>query len=234
MNEKAVAKIDDQSGIVVRVSERLALPKGARLYENGLELPSGITFDDWKNVVTSIHTEIEATASRANCLTWAIADAINYGEAEFGEMYAQWVDQTDYAYGSLANIAWVGREVPLTIRQPELSFYQHQAVAPLDDLDAKQAWLKKAVNENLSGRGLSQAIEHDKILANGGDPTRYEVEKKVGRSVDAFRDLDVRQWAPVLWTKLLWPLRHLCGNEDYRTFLDNLKKHLEMEAKHGD
>jgi len=231
MSEKAVTT-SKQTNVVVRVSERLTLPQGARLYENGLELPSGITFNDWKGVVASIHAEIEATASRANCLTWAIADAINYGEAEFGEMYAQWVDQTDYAYGSLANIAWVGREVPLAIRRPELSFYQHQAVAPLDDLAQKQAWLKKAAEEGLSGRGLSQAIEHDKITANGGDPTRYEAEKKVGRSVDAFHDLDIKHWAPVLWTKLLWPLRHLCGSADYQAFLHSLKKHLEMEARH--
>lgn len=233
-NEKAVKTTTDQTSIVVRVSERLTLPAGSKLYENGLELPQGITFDEWEDVVTSIRVEIEATSQRANCLTWAIADAINTGEERFGEMYAQWVDQTDYAYGSLANIAWVGREVPLAIRKPELSFYQHQAVAPLDDLDEKEAWLKKAVEENLSGRKISQAIEHEKIAAGGGDPIRYEAERKVGQSADAFRDLDTRYWAPVLWEKLLWPLRHFCGAADYRAFLDGLKKHLEMEERHGD
>lgn len=195
-------------------------------YPNGLDLPRNLPWDEWEQLMKYLETEIQAVAERADTLQWQLADAINHGRAAYGEKYAQWVDQTSYQYGSLANIAWVGRHVPREERRLSLTFYHHQSVAPLEPKEQKY-WLDKAEREQWSGRDLSRAIARKQIEEQGGNPDLYEAEKGIGRATTALANIGPSEWADVVWRKFLQPLKHLCSQPDYQRFLLALKEKLE-------
>lgn len=248
----------------------VALPEGARLYANGLELPLHLPFDAveavelearerglrpiekedgrgvllvdesgevveerepdcWTKTMRSIFDRVEWLAREASASQLQLGDGINYGDAEYGERYAQWIDQSGYAYGSLANIAWVAREVPRGLRLEGLSYYHYQQVAPLDDDDEKRRWLELALEEGLSGRELNARINHKKLTDAGEDPDLYEAEKSVGRAVGALEKVTPDHWPVVVWERFIWPLRHYCTEQEYQRFLRRLKKRLEGE-----
>jgi len=254
--------------LIVREEAEIALPEGAVLHDNGLELPLHLPFDAleavegearergltavekedgrgvllvdergevveerdpdcWTKTMASIFDRVEWLAREASASQLQLGDGVNYGDAEYGERYAQWIDQSGYAYGSLANIAWVAREVPLALRLEGLSYYHFQQVAPLDDAEEKRRWLEEAKKENLSGRELNARINRAKLTAQGVDPDLYEAERGVGRAAEALKDLHPSRWADVVWARFLRPLRHLTGEGEWREFLETLKKHLE-------
>jgi len=258
-----------ETALAKRGEAQIALPEGAVLHDNGLELPLHLPFDAleavsaeaerrgleavekdgvvyllneegevvgerdpdcWTKVVRSIFDRVEWLAGETSAVQLQLGDAINYGDTEYGERYAQWIDQEGYAYGSLANIAWVAREVPRELRLPGLCYYHYQQVAPLDDDDEKCYWLNKALEDGLSGRQLNDKITRATLTAQGVDPDLHEAEKGVGRAVDALSDLHPSRWADVVWARFLRPLRHLTGEGEWMEFLERLKKYLEGGA----
>jgi hypothetical protein len=94
------------------------------------ETPTGLVFAEdtplavWAGLTTRL-------LRQRKVLEWAIADAINFGEAAYGEMYSQWVEETGLAKHTLTNIAAVGRRVELSRRRDNVSFSHHAEVAYL-------------------------------------------------------------------------------------------------------
>jgi hypothetical protein len=76
-----------------------------------------------------------------------IGDFVIYGETHYGEMYAQALSVTDYAYETLKNCAYVCRNVAMEIRNPDLSWSHHYAVAKLEHKDQKEL-LEEAKKNN--------------------------------------------------------------------------------------
>lgn len=64
-------------------------------------------------------------------IEWAIADAINFGKHAYGHVYAQWVQETGLSKKTLANIAWVGRQVESSRRREDVAFGIYAEVAAL-------------------------------------------------------------------------------------------------------
>jgi len=182
--------------------------------------------DCYVKLMTDVFDYIDWLAEQASVSQMVLADAMNHGDRVYGERYAQWIDQSGYGYGSLANIAWVGREVPLDIRVPGLSYYHYVQVAPLDDLSEKREWLEKAAREGLTGRALGAEIGRKRLLDEGRDPDLYEAERGVGRAVQALQDVSPERWADVVWSKFLWPLRHMCEPPEFQRFVARLKNRL--------
>ena len=71
-----------------------------------------------------------------------IGDWLVFGEARYGERFAQAAEATGYDAGTLLNLAHVARAVERSRRRPELSWGHHHAVAALDP--AEQARLLDA------------------------------------------------------------------------------------------
>lgn len=224
------AKMDTALAKPVEIG--IILPPGCTGYQNGLDLPRGLRIEQWEELMFAIEVRIGEVAVEADVLQWWLADCINFGEAEYGERYANWINQTKYTYGSLANIAWVGRSVPPEARHPDLYFYHHQAVAPLQDPSVQRAWLDKAIENEWSGRELANEIARARIADEGGDPDLHEAERGVGRAVTALEHVTPALWADVVWERFLAPLRHLCANGDYQEFLGALIKRLEQWRNH--
>lgn len=84
---------------------------------------------------------------------WWIGDWIRYGNAQWGERYAEAAEITGYDVGSLRNMAWVSSQFEPSLRSDNLTWSHHVLLAPLDE-DEKRAWLDHAVQKELSVSGL--------------------------------------------------------------------------------
>ena len=56
-----------------------------------------------------------------------------------GEMYAQALEATDYQEGTLKNAKYVASRVERSLRNDNLRWYHHYAVAPLEPADQKMS-----------------------------------------------------------------------------------------------
>lgn len=95
------------------------------LTKTGITVEGEPTFREWSKVGEFIQRAHNSSA------LW-LGDWINYGENHYGEKYLQAIEETAYGYGSLRNIAYVSRKVPIDKRKDGLSFSHHCEVANLE------------------------------------------------------------------------------------------------------
>lgn len=90
----------------------------------GLKLVPGLTFSEWSSLATGL-------SMVGRWSKFAIGDWLLYGEAAYGETYAQAINELGYEYQSLANLRWVSKVFPLDARQAGLSWSIHKMAAGL-------------------------------------------------------------------------------------------------------
>jgi N6-adenosine-specific RNA methylase IME4 len=125
----------------------------------GLTLPADLSFEQWQDVCGQIGMATKA------CLWWW-GDALNYGEAKWGEMYAQALDESDYQYQTLANAKWVAKAIPFSCRHEKLSFEHHYQVAGLP-AEQRDELLDKAEADKQTRDELRRAVRR---LRKTGEP----------------------------------------------------------------
>ena len=91
----------------------------------GLSINPDATYEEWEAYGKKLGRVYSG-------LQWQIGDWINFGEAKFGEMYAQAENDTDLSYGTLRNYASVCARIPAGNRRKELLFHQTKHVACLE------------------------------------------------------------------------------------------------------
>jgi hypothetical protein len=116
--------------------------RGARWTATSLELPSDLAFADYEHVLWALGRARDMTS-------WALGDAIRFGEAVYGERYAQAIEATGRAKSTLMNYVSVARRVPPSRRRARLSWSHHEAVASLEPRE-RDRWLDRAEAEGLS------------------------------------------------------------------------------------
>ena len=130
---------------------------GCRWGSTGLLLDPEVRFEQWERIVVTL---VEAELAVA----WAIGDALLYGEARFGEAFAQ-VEATLERAGlqrspeTLRVWMWVAGQIAPARRRPSLSFRHHQLVASLEPGEQTR-WLDRAERERLSARKLSEQLRY--------------------------------------------------------------------------
>jgi len=72
-----------------------------------------------------------------SAIQWWIGDWLNAGERNYGEMYTQALDETEYSYSTLRDYKWVATNIELSLRNDNVPFWVHRTIAPL--LPEKQA-----------------------------------------------------------------------------------------------
>jgi len=92
----------------------------------------------------------------------ACADAL-LGEKEYGEMYSQALDETEYSYGTLRNIAYVARNIELSRRHDNVDFSKYQEIASLP-LKEQDKWIDKLEEKKLSLKQLRTAVKRSKLV----------------------------------------------------------------------
>lgn len=155
------------------------------------------------------------------CL-YAIGDAVNAGERQWGSTYEDMMAATGYAYQTIADAAWVTGKVPFSLRRENLCWTHHKAVASRKTPGDVDYWLDRAESEEMSTRELSTAIQRNDDLDDGKDPDVEQVKRTLTRALDAMKALGPEQWANVIVTALVRPLRHECADVEYEAFVAQL------------
>lgn len=118
--------------------------------------PEDMAFEDWEHTLRGF---IEAQ----NSLNWLVGDGLNYGERKWGEMYAQAILVTDWAYQRLADAKWVAAAVPQENRRDNLTWTHHKHVAKLPPV-AQDEWLAQADENGWSTAELRGRMNGTKKL----------------------------------------------------------------------
>lgn len=159
-----------------------ALAPGIRFTMTGLHIPPGLAFETWECLIAEM-----AVYERGFRFWWG--DALNYGEHEYGQKYAQAVELTGLSYETLADYCHVARNVPFSLRNEKLSWSHHKVVARLTH-DRQRHWLAWAAKTNKTVNELRQvvsfnepALNHHRLswsepveLSQNGHPSIHEVD----------------------------------------------------------
>lgn len=87
---------------------------------------------------------------------WWIGDWLNFGEAKYGEKYAQIIEDTGFAYATVRDDKWVASRFEVSRRRDSLSYSHHKEVAGLDEAEQDRL-LDAAIEGQYSIRQLRQA-----------------------------------------------------------------------------
>lgn len=88
----------------------------------GLVVHGAPGIDEWLRRILELRNAQDA-------LLWCLGDMLNYGEARYGEKYAQAAEDTGYDPDYLRNVAYVARQFDLSLRSDKLRWSHHRALA---------------------------------------------------------------------------------------------------------
>lgn len=148
--------VADTGEVVAIEGGRLELP--GRVTVVGLDLPEGLTFDQWRGIGHSLQG-VERS------LMWWIGDWLRYGEKRYGESYTQAVEATGASYGSVRDAAWVAGAYPnLSDRSDKLTWTHHRFAASLPAEDRPRV-LRLAEEHGWSVREMRAQVSRVKAAA---------------------------------------------------------------------
>jgi 16S rRNA G966 N2-methylase RsmD len=137
-----------------------AISKNVEFTPTGLKFNADISFDDWlllgnylKHIEGAVH--------------WWIGDHLNYGQQEYGKMYEQMLDSTEFSYGTLRKDKYVAGRIELFRRRNNSSWSHHAEVARME-LDDQDYWLDIAEQEGLSQREFRRWIKRGRPAIEPG------------------------------------------------------------------
>ena len=125
-----------------------------------------VFIDDGQDKLGFVHSidertwlaSVEFAARAIRSFQFKLGDLLVLGEKSFrDEAYSKAAAVAGRDPETLRNYAWVALRVPEIVRNPNLSFYHHRAVATLQS-GAQMAWLARAEAEGLSVSELQEAI----------------------------------------------------------------------------
>ena len=148
----------------------------------GLQVTSDLSFEEWQSMASRFGAAMSSAA-------FVIGDWLVYGEDHFrgqkrlpgfedesignrrvsSEIYGEALRLTGLDRSTLITYAYVSRRVPSSLRNEQLSWEHHKAVAKLNE-DAQQRWLQIAQDEGdeeygaVATRRLRKSITAGRLL----------------------------------------------------------------------
>lgn len=117
-----------------------ALLDNVEVTETGLTIPANMPFAEWM--------ELGETLQRIDrAIQWWVGDWLNAGERNYGEKYAQALDETEAAYSTLRDYKWVSSSFELSLRRDNLSYSIHKEIAGIKNEKKRLNLLKQASEE---------------------------------------------------------------------------------------
>jgi len=172
----------------------------------GLELPKGITIQQWLKGVKTL----EKTGKGYQ---WHHGDALLQGEQLWPEEWSQAIDpeeelkqQEEGNEETFRKYMQVSSRLPVGKRFPQLTWTHHLKVAFLESMEERVYWLKVAVRDNLTSRALEKSIKKAHKERN---------EDTGPGDLEVLQDPAVRQWL-----------------DDYRVLLNEHEKALPLQASY--
>jgi len=153
--------------------------EGARVTPHGLQIPEGISFNNWSAMGRKL-------LGLANACAWSLGDWVIYGEQAYGQRYKLALDTTALDYQTLRNYAWVARRFDLSRRRDTLSFQHHAEVASLAEPE-QELWLTRAERARWSRNELRRRVQATRRPQNA-----FASEAAVKLQVEVTRDREQR------------------------------------------
>lgn len=119
-----------------------------------LRLTEEMTFDTWEALGAWLQTV-------DGCIHWWIGDWLNWGEARYGERYAQALSATGWSLSTLEVYAWVCKRVPVGNRRTDLSFSHHKAVAHLPPSSQQELLARAAAGDDDGGEWTCERLTRE-------------------------------------------------------------------------
>ena len=154
--------------------------RGALYSKTGLRLPRGVKYEQWERLLGTLLAIDEG-------VPWAIGDAINYGEHEYGEMYSQAIEATGMTYGRLSKLVYVARRWTYNDRRAGIPFSHYELLAPLMEKNRPLALelLDYAEVNHQTKRELAMEIERARAELEDGEVEVIPPGIQVGGIADA-------------------------------------------------
>lgn len=152
-----------------RVMSELIKWDEKRITKTGLNLPEGLPFETWEEYV-------KQARFISNVSLWIWGDLIRYGERNYGEMYAQALEESDYSYSGLTNAVYVCDKFEIYRRRENLPISFHQEVAGVEDTEEqdkllddceKNQWTQKELRREVRKLKKRQTAEDAGPLPEG-------------------------------------------------------------------
>lgn len=158
---------------------------GCHFSEVGLDIEPGMKFEHWERLVRSLERAEQG-------IQWYLGDALNYGEQNYGEKYAQVIDAhktTGIPIDTLRNYQWVANRVENVRRLTSVPWSVHQEVAPLSPAKQKEVLDKVASGEITHQREVRREAAKHK-------PKRLS-------EIDVLHEPEVQEWLSTLNASLV-------------------------------
>lgn len=158
---------------------------GCHFSEVGLDIEPGMKFDHWERLLRCL-------ARAEQGIQWYIGDALNYGEREYGERYAQVLDahdKTGIPIDRLRQYQWVAEHVKPVTRVTTLDWSTHREVASLPE-DKQREILQRGAREVEAGRKYTrrQAEKESDRVKRAGKPKPSDEELVLPPEARTFLD----------------------------------------------
>jgi hypothetical protein len=153
------------------------IPDSVHVSETGIQFSGELSYEHWEHLM-------QVLVKMETSFQWALGDALNYGEGRYGEKYTQAMELTGHSYQSLANYSWVARNVPISVRNSQLSWTHHRIVCKLSHSDQAKM-LEEAFQKQWSVEVLADTVRGETITPR----VREQVEIPPGLSVTAAKQL---------------------------------------------
>jgi hypothetical protein len=187
--------------------------------EHGIEFKKNTPKEHWLNVVEQLTKMFESSHRLHIRVMFLLGDALTFGEAAYGEEYAQAIDLTrkvmQLSEKSIKNAAWICSSIAPSLRRETLTFAHHEVVAALVPEEQRE-FLDQAESENMTVSKLKKAIKErhpttkrGKARKSSADLASEEglqlaVEKAVAWLSENEKEMTAAQLAK--WKKPLEPL----------------------------
>jgi len=133
-----------------------------------VQVLEGLDEDEWLTMFR--HTE---QVNRA--IQWIIADLALYGADFWGKKYDELADLTGYSVTTINDMAYVARQVNLSVRTDKLTFSHHKLLAPYSEDDQRKL-IQAAIDLNLTSVDKFQYyLKHGKPPALPGEAGKFEM-----------------------------------------------------------
>lgn len=160
----------------------------------------GLTVTDPSLPFETFESILRAAGEIKTAMSFIIGDLLNFGDARYGERYAQALDATGLSYSTLTNYASVMRKVAPSRRREGLRFGHHSEVAPLQPAQQIE-WLDKAEANGWTRAELRDAMLDGRALDRSRQASPSAPKQDVldgGGVVDAARNLSTVREALIL------------------------------------
>jgi hypothetical protein len=185
--------------------------------EHGIQFKPGTPQDTWLDAVHQLTTMFESSHRLHVRVMFMLGDALTFGEAAYGEEYAQAIDLTrkviQLSEKSIKNASWICASIAPSLRRETLTFSHHEVVAPLDP-EEQSEFLDQAESENLtvsalkklikerhpttSRRGQERAVRYDLKSEEGLLSACQEAGEWLGWNEDTMTPAQIKRWRETL------------------------------------